>query len=180
MAKLVAPQGEPFKGTAVLTSHDKFVAEGVRMEIRVTESWQEAVWEKDADGNERRVMKRRDDERFSQDVPISQGFEIGNGETREFPFEVTIPYYSPSRGGGAVAYSLKAVAGVKGRPDVTKTVSPTVNPPVTVVQQVGAAEITRVVEREVVKISCKYCGNLNTVTADLNKCSSCGAPIRIQ
>jgi len=35
--------------------------------------------------------------RYSQDVPISESFDMANGEKKDFPFVVTIPMYQPMR-----------------------------------------------------------------------------------
>ena len=53
---------------------------------------------------------------------------MGSGDRRDFPFEVMIPMFSSLRMGGRIRYSLKAVDGVKGRPDVTKEVNPNIWP----------------------------------------------------
>lgn len=184
LQSLTVENGQPFKGAAVLSSRDNFHVEEVRMEIRVTESWQEQTWQRDANGNQHQVMQRRENVLFSQDVPVSQPFEMGNGDHREFPFEVTIPMRSPSKYGGSIAYSLKAVANVKGRPDVTKTANPMVVPapvaPVAaVVPGAPAGVVTQVIQKEIIKVPCKFCGTLIQLTSGDNKCSNCGAPIRI-
>ena len=163
-------QGQPFKGLAILESRDKFNVEEVRMEIRVMESYEEPTWEEDARGNRRQVMKREMDIRYSQDVPISQPFDMTDGGKKEFPFEVTIPMYQPTRYGGVVTYSLKAVANVKGRPDVTRDVSPTIVP---------STGVTKIIEKQVIKVPCKYCGTLIELTSGDNKCPNCGNYIRL-
>jgi len=181
LQSLTVENGQPFKGTASLSSKDNFKVEGVRLEIRVTEAWQEPDWERDSSGNTRQVMKKKEDLLFSRDVPISQQFDIGSGDRKEFPFEVTIPMRSPSRYGGVVSYSLKAVANVKGRPDVTKAVSPMVVP-ATVAQAayMPSAPVTQVIQKEVIKVPCEYCGTLVELTSGVNKCPSCSAPLRLR
>lgn len=175
LQSLTVENGQPFKGAASLVSRDNFNVEEVRMEIRVTENWQEPAWERDSNGNQRQVMKRNEAVLYSQDVPVSQPFDMHNGDSKDFPFEVTIPMRMPSRYGGAVAYSLKAVANVKRRPDVTKSVSPMVIPATV---SPGVVE-TQVIQKEVIKVPCKYCGTLIELTSGVSKCSSCGASITL-
>lgn len=175
LQSLTVENGQPFRGTASLVSRDNFNVEEVRMEIRVTETWQEPVWERDANGNQRQVMQKKENVLYSQNVPVSQPFEMHNGDSKDFPFEVTIPMRMSSRYGGAVAYSLKAVANVKERPDVTKSVSPMVMP----ATAAPGAVTTQVIEKEVIKVPCKYCGNLIELTSGVNKCPSCGASIQL-
>jgi hypothetical protein len=175
LQSLTVENGQPFKGTANLVSRDNFNVEEVRMEIRVTETWEEQTWERDQNGNQRQVMQKKEAVLYSQNVPVSQPFEMHSGDTKDFPFEVTIPMRMPSKYGGAVYYGLKAVANVKGRPDVTKSVSPMVVP-ATVSPGVVT---TQVIQREVIKVPCKYCGNLIELTSGVNKCPSCGASIQL-
>lgn len=178
LQSLTVENGQPFKGAASLVSRDNFNVEGVRMEIRVTEDWQEQGWERDSSGNQRQVMQRKKAVLYSQDVPVSQSFDMHNGDKKDFPFEVTIPMRMPSRYSGAVSYSLKAVANVKGRPDVTKSISPMIVPPM-VAPGAVASQVTQVIQREVIKVPCKYCGTLIELTSGVNKCSSCGASIML-
>ena len=175
LQSLTVENGQPFKGAASLVSRDNFNVEEVRMEIRVTESWQEQAWERDPNGNQRQVMQKKEAVLYSQNVPVSQPFEMHNGDSKDFPFEVTIPMRMSSRYGGAVAYSLKTVANVKGRPDVTKSVSPMVMP----ATATPGATTTQVIEKEVIKVPCKYCGTLIELTSGVNKCPSCGATIQL-
>jgi hypothetical protein len=170
LASSVVEQGQPFKGVAALDAKESFMVEEVRMEITVKESYQEPVWERDSNGNQHQVIKNVENIRYSQKVPVSQSFEMVNGSRKEFPFEVTIPMYTPSKPGGNITYSLKAVANVKGRPDVTRSVNPMITP---------STVATRIIEREVIKVPCKYCGALVELTADANKCPSCGAPLKL-
>ena len=163
-------QGQPFKGSASLVSRDKFRVEEVRIEILVKESWEERVLQTDSRGNQRQVMEKNENILYSQDVPISQQFDMGNGDKKDFPFEVTIPMYQPTRYGGFVAYSLKAVASVKGRMDVTRDVNPTIVP---------STGVTKIIEKQVIKVPCKYCGTLIELTSGDNKCPTCGNYIRL-
>jgi len=112
--------GQPLRGVASLESRDKFRVEYVRSEIRVTEHWKETRMTRNARGGMSPSTVDVHSTRYSQDIPISESFDITNGEKKDFPFEVTIPMYQPMR--GQITHSLKAVANVKGRPDVTKEI----------------------------------------------------------
>lgn len=180
LQNLTVENGQPFKGAASLSSKDNFKVEEVRIEIRVMETWQEPEWERDANGNQHQVTKKREDVLFSQNVPVSQPFDMVNGDKKDFPLEVTIPMRSPSRYGGVISYSLKAVANVKGRPDVTKTAYPMVVPATTVPPAPApSAGATQIIQKEVIKVPCKFCGTLIEITSGASKCSSCGAPITV-
>lgn len=170
LQSLTVEQGQPFKGTAVLEAKDEFGVQEVRMEIRVREAYIELATLRDGRGAMRQVSQRRHDVRYSQDVPVSQEFDMRRGDRKEFPFEVTIPMHFPSRYGGSIDYEIKAVANVKGRPDVTHSVSPMIMP---------STGVTKVIEREVIKVPCRYCGTLVELRTGVNKCSSCGAAIKL-
>lgn len=113
-------EDEPMKGLARLESRDKFKVEGVRLEIRVKETWTKyrhvPSGSRGSGGGMKAVQVTK--KLYSQDVSISESFEVGSGDQRDFPFEVKIPVFHPTR--GTVTYSVKAVTNVKGRPDVTK------------------------------------------------------------
>jgi rubrerythrin len=44
-------------------------------------------------------------------------------------------------------------------------------------RRLAAPSVTTVVEKEVVKVPCKYCGDLVEITGEATKCPNCGAPI---
>jgi hypothetical protein len=170
LEKLDVEDGEPFKGTASLVSNDKFGVENVRLEIRVKESWREPRTTTDSRGHTSTTMTTVTQTLYSRDVPIFESFEMGVGDKKTFPFEVGLSMFQPTRYGGQVSYSIKAVANVKGRPDVTKEVQPWVKP---------SSGVTKIIQKEIIKIPCKFCGALVELTSDVNKCPSCGAPIKI-
>ncbi len=162
-------EGKPFKGSAVLTSDDEFEVEHVRMEIRVWEKYSEDQWVREGDHDVHRTVQKRDT-RYSQNVIISQPFAASKGGRAEYPFEVTMPRYMAAHANGAIVYSLKAVANVKGRPDVTKEVNPSVLPaPPQVV-------VTTPVE-PVITVKCTYHGGMVTLKPGMSACPSCGAPL---
>lgn len=163
-------EGQPFKGTTSLSSDDTFQVEHVRMEIRVYEKYTEDQWVRSGD-KDRRETVHKTDTRYSQNVTVSQPFAMAKGERKEFPFEVTMPMYIPGRSNGGIVYSLKAVANVKGRPDVVNEINPAIVPST---RQV----VEREVVRESIKIMCPFHKGMIELTQGVNNCPQCGAPIK--
>jgi len=162
-------EGTPIKGEAALTPEENFRVEHMRMELRVWEKYTEDMWVREGNRDVRRTVEKMDT-RYSQNVVISQAFDALKGNGSEYPFEVTMPRYMPSRGNGAIIYSLKAVANVKGRPDVTREVSPSILPaPPQVVGNAPASPI--------ITIKCAYHGGMITLAPGMSNCPSCGAPL---
>ena len=169
LANFSVTEGTPFKGSAVLASDDAFQVEHVRMEVRVWEKYFQDEWVREGDHDVRRTVEKKDT-RYSQNVIVSQPFAATKGSSTEYPFEVTMPRYAPARGNGAIIYSLKAVANVKGRPDVTKEVNPSVSPPPP--QVVVTAPVN-----PLITIKCTYHGGMITLAPGMSNCPSCGAPL---
>lgn len=169
LESISVPEGTPIKGKAALVPDERFSVEYVRMELRVWEKYTEDQWVRAGDRDVRRTVEKKDT-RYSQDVVISQPFEAEKGTRVEYPFEVTMPRYAPSRGNGAIIYGLKAVANVKGRPDVTKEVSPSILPAPP--QVVVAAPVN-----PVITVKCPYHGGMVTLAPGMSNCPSCGAPL---
>ena len=162
-------EGTPIKGKAVLVPGENFQVENLRMELRVWEKYTEDTWVREGNRDVRRTVEKKDT-RYSQNVVISRAFEAQQGSGSEYPFEVTMPRYMPSRGNGAIIYSLKAVANVKGRPDVTREESPSILPaPAQVVVSAPASPI--------ITIKCAYHGGMVTLAPGMTSCPSCGAPL---
>jgi hypothetical protein len=162
-------EGTPFKGSAVLASDDNFQVEHVRMEIRVWEKYSEDQWVREGDRDVRRTVEKKDT-RYSQNVIISQPFTAAKGDRVEYPFEVTMPRYVPARNNGAIIYSLKAVANVKGRPDVTKEVNPSILPAPP--QVISSAPVN-----PLITVMCTYHKGMITLKPGMSNCPSCGAPL---
>ena len=164
-------EGTPFKGSAVLGSDEEFQVENVRMELRVWEKYMEDEWVREGNQDVKRTVEKKDT-RYSQNVIISQPFAASKGSSVEYPFEVTMPRYAPSRMNGAIIYSLKAVANVKGRPDVTKEINPSIlpAPPQAVMT---AAPLTE----PIITIKCSFHGGMVTLKPGMSACPSCGAPL---
>lgn len=162
-------EGTPLKGSAVLAADENFQVENVRMEVRVWEKYMEDTWVREGDHDVRRTVEKKDT-RYSQNVVISQAFAASKGSRAEYPFEVTMPRYAPSRSNGGILYSLKAVANVKGRPDVTKEVTPSILP--------APAQVTMVAPANpIITMKCPYHGGLITLAPGMSSCPSCGAPL---
>lgn len=115
-------------------------------------------------------MVQKQDTRYSQDVVISQSFAATKGSRTEYPFQVTMPRYMPARMNGGIVYSLKAVANVKGRPDVTHEVNPSILPAPP--QVIMTAPVN-----PLVTVQCPYHGGMITLAPGMSKCPSCGAPL---
>ena len=164
-------EGSPFKGSAVLGSEEEFPVENVRMELRVWEKYMEDEWVREGDRDVRRTVEKSDT-RYSQNVIISQAFVTAKGGSVEYPFEVTMPRYTPARMNGAIVYSLKAVADVKGRPDVTKEINPNVFP-----APPQAAMTAPPPANPIITIKCSFHGGMVTLKPGMSNCPSCGAPL---
>ena len=164
-------EGTPIKGKAVLAPDENFQVEHVRMELRVWEKYTEDQWVREGNQDVRRTVEKRDT-RYSQNVIISQPFEAQRQNSIEYPFEVTMPRYVPSRSNGGIIYSLKAVANVKGRPDVTREVNPSILPAPPQVMMAAPAN-------PIITIKCTYHGGMITLAPGMTNCPSCGAPLTL-
>ncbi len=162
-------EGTPIKGKAVLVPEENFSVEHIRMELRVWEKYTEDQWVREGNQDVRRTVEKKD-VRYSQNVIVSQPFEAQRAGNVEYPFEVTMPRYAPSRFNGAIIYSLKAVANVKGRPDVTREVNPSILPAPP--QVVVSAPVS-----PIITVKCTYHGGMITLAPGMTNCPSCGAPL---
>ncbi len=162
-------EGSPIKGKAVLAPEENFQVEHVRMEVRVWEKYTEDQWVREGNQDVRRTVEKKDT-RYSQNVIISQPFDAQKGASAEYPFEVTMPRYMASRANGAIIYSLKAVANVKGRPDVTREVSPSILPAPPQMMVSAPAN-------PIITVKCAYHGGMITLAPGMTNCPSCGAPL---
>ncbi len=169
LERISVTEGTPIKGKAVLAPEESFQVENVRMELRVWEKYTEDQWVREGNANVRRTVEKKDT-RYSQNVIISQPFEAQKAMNVEYPFEVTMPRYVPSRFNGAIIYSLKAVANVKGRPDVTKEVSPSILP-------APPQVIVTTPPNPIITVKCTYHGGMVTLAPGMTNCPSCGAPL---
>ncbi|MGQ9718469.1 MAG: hypothetical protein ACUVWK_01235 [Nitrososphaerales archaeon] len=164
--------GEDIEGTLTVASEEEFDTIEIRFEIQCVE--------------EAKKIKRMYDERVRREIEteswesatlysarttVSGPLHITRGYTRSFPFSINIPlsgrptYKSIDR---KVAWSIKGVIAVDGRPDVT---SRTIE--IQVAQSATSIIKEREVIREVIMIPCKYCEALMPQTA--TACPNCGA-----
>jgi hypothetical protein len=111
-------EGEAVVGKVNVEAGEYIQSLGVKVEARVFENYTELVW---VTVNNTRVQEnqRRQNVLFSRDVQVSGPNDFGSGPTQTFPFSVGMPSCRPTRAGGSVENSLKAVVQVKGRPDMT-------------------------------------------------------------
>jgi hypothetical protein len=95
------------KGYAKIESEDTFSVEQVFLKVTVQE--------------ERRINNKVDvhPPLYSKDINIGESFNATVGVKRDFPFEIEIPDYDATHGGAIWTY-VKAVAKLRGRPDLIK------------------------------------------------------------
>ena len=165
--------GENVEGTLTVFSKEDFDATEVRCEIQCVE---EAKTIKHLyDPSLKRTVPRevRDSAVLFAVKPVLSGpTHFARSQTREFPLNISIPvgcrfsYQSIDR---RAAWTIKGVAAVDGRPDITtrameiQVAAPTVQP---VIKE-------KEIIREVVMVPCKYCGGLMSQTETV--CPNCGA-----
>ncbi len=172
--------GDNIEGTMTVSSSEDFDATEIRCEIQCVE---EAKKTKREYVERLKVYVDREymdsQTLYSAKPALSGATKINNGYNTSFPLNINIP-----AGGrptfrsvnGKVAWYLKGVIAVDGRPDVTSSTSeiqvvqPTVAP--TIVQAAPATVVKEVI-KEVVMIPCKYCGGLMPQTD--TACPRCGA-----
>ena len=95
------------KGNVRIESEDTLSVEQVLLKVTVQE--------------ERRTSNKVDvyPPLYSKDINIGESFAATMGVKRDFPFEIEIPDYDATHGGAIWTY-VKAVAKLKGRPDLIK------------------------------------------------------------
>jgi hypothetical protein len=101
------------KGQAHLECEEPIRVEEVRLEAKTYEKY--TIRRRDSKGRHQTVQETAT--YFEKVVPISQSFEVSTGYRGDYPFEIVIPLYK-SNHGGRISRMIKAVANVKGRPDV--------------------------------------------------------------
>jgi hypothetical protein len=108
------------KGYVRLVSEESFKVENIRLEVKQTEIYTSTYTHHDPKTNrtERRTKTHRD-VLYSHDFSISESFDVVKGFQRDFPFEIEIPDQLTRKSGGSIDRVIKAVANVKGRPDIT-------------------------------------------------------------
>ena len=113
--KATFQEGEAVVGKVNVQAHEYIQGQGIKLEARVFETYQEPVW---VTINNTRVqeMHRVENVLYSQDVNVTGASDFGEGNAQTFPFSVGMPPCRATRGGAAVENSLKAILQVKGRP----------------------------------------------------------------
>ena len=165
--------GENLDGTLVVSSREDIEADEVRCEIQCVE--QARVIRQVYDAQLKRTLPREVKDSavlFSARPALSGPTHLGNGETRNFSLNVNIPaggqptFQSIDR---KVAWTIKGVVAVNGRPDATSRIAEIQVTPPSAQPVIREKEIVR----EVVMIPCKYCGSLMDQT--VVSCPKCGA-----
>jgi len=159
--------GEQINGKLVLDSDEAVNADEIRLEIRVTETYQAPRYE--SVGNQvRQVIETQTKKLHSEDIKISGPLEMSKGYKGEFPFTVSIPPMAPTMPGGTINRKVKGVLAVKGRPDKTEEIGVNISP-------VPFGAVVMQAPAQIQKVRCKWCNKLTP--ADATKCQNCGAPL---
>ena len=132
--KATFAEGEAVVGKVNVQAHEYIQGQGIKLEARVFETYQEPVW---VTINNTRVqeMHRVENVLYSQDVQVTGPSDFGEGNSQTFPFSVGIPPCRATRGGAAVENSLKAILQCKGRPHLTGGTQVPIMPPGAMPQQ---------------------------------------------
>ena len=173
--------GENLEGVLSVTSEEEVDVSEVRAELEATEKRKKGKYETETntlpDGKQetKQVWKEYWESAtfYAVKPQISGPVHLATGNTRDFSFSLVIPASGqPSFMGmdGSVTWSLRAVIGIGGRPDI---VPPTFDVQVLKVPEAPTIVKEKLVEREVVMIPCRYCGALMLQTALF--CPHCGA-----
>jgi hypothetical protein len=109
-------EGEAVVGKVSVEAHEYVQSNGIKLEARVFETYQEPVWVTLPNNQRIQEMHRVENVLFSRDVQVTGPSDFGQGPTQTFPFSVGIPPCRATRGGAHVENSLKAVVECKGRP----------------------------------------------------------------
>jgi hypothetical protein len=162
--------GDEVKGAITISVQEEFDASEIRAELRCVEKRRRERWVYD---EERRRKVRRvywdSATLHSADPKVADQLHLLPGFKKTFPFHVNVP-----AGGresfdsldGHITWYIKAVVGVKGRPDATSKVLE--------LQVIRPAGSKAAREKEVIMIPCEYCETLMPETS--TSCPNCGAP----
>lgn len=164
-------EGEQVTGNVFLDSDETVHADEIRLEVRVTETYQAPAW-RSTGGRTYQTMETHVNNLHSENVRVSGPFDVTKGMKESFPFSFNIPPVRPTMPNGIIERRVKGVVAVKGRPD--KAQEAQVNVAFTPYGQ-AAPPSGQVVVKEVVKVPCKYCGAL--IPVESQRCSNCGAKL---
>ncbi len=165
--------GDNIEGTVSITSSEEFDAKEIRCEFQCVETKKTVSMRYDAALN-RSVPKEVTDSAtlYSARPPLSGPLHLTAGFSQNYPISINVPaagrptFHSVDQN---VAWSLKSVIAIDGRPDVTSTTIEVQVSPQSAQPVIREKEIVR----EVVMIPCKYCGALMQQTETV--CPNCGA-----
>ncbi|MDI6814144.1 MAG: sporulation protein [Desulfitobacteriaceae bacterium] len=166
-------EGEPVTGKLLLNSDEAVHADEMRVEVRITETYQTPVW-RHVGGRVHQTTETRVNLLHSENVRVCGPFDVTKGHAEAFPFSVNLPPVRPTMPNGIIERKIKGVLAVKGRPDKTQEVRVSVT--YAPYGPAAAPAPSPVVVKEVIKVPCKYCGALIPVEA--GRCSNCGAQLR--
>ena len=160
--------GEPIEGTLQVFSQEEFDAVEIRCELDCTERVKKL--RRVYDENLKREVEREVWEYaklFSARPQLTGPIHIPVGFAQSYQFKIQTPVrVQPSLKSvdKVVAWELKGVVAVKGRPDAT---SKTIEVQVSLPSQVPLTQ-------QPTTVTCEYCGTVYPET--LVKCPNCGAP----
>ncbi len=132
--KATFQEGEAVVGKVNVEAHEYIQGQGIKVEARVFETYQEPVWVT-INGMRVQEMHRVENVLFSQDVQVTGPSDFGEGPAQTFPFSVGIPPCRATRGGAAVENSVKAILQCKGRPHLQGGTQVSIAPPGMMPQQ---------------------------------------------
>jgi hypothetical protein len=179
--------GEKLEGALSVTSEEEIDATEIRAELRCEEKKKTTRYDTETvtlSGGRtitRPVMREEwvTETLFSENPQGAGPTHLSVGYKGEFPFSTNIPAGGQGNYSGAdrsVTWSIKGVIGVKGRPDVTSSLT-SIQVVAASVAAAGPIVTEKIVEREIVMIPCQYCGTLFPQTA--TSCPNCGAKRKI-
>jgi hypothetical protein len=165
--------GENVEGTLTVASSEEFDAKEIRCEFECVETKKTISMQYDA-AIKRTIPREVQNSAtlWSVRPQMSGPLHLAAGFSQNYPVNVNIPaggrptYHSVDQN---VAWSLKGVVAIEGRPDVTSTTVEIQVAPLSASPVIREKEIVR----EVVMIPCKYCGTLMVQTETV--CPNCGA-----
>jgi len=164
-------EGEEVTGNVYVESDETVHADEIRLEVRVTETYQAPTW-RSSGGRTYQTMETRVNYLHSENVRVSGPLDVTKGMKETLPFTFNVPPLRPTMPNGVIERRAKGVVAVKGRPD--KTQESIFNVAFAPYGQV-APPAGQVTVKEVIKVPCKYCGALIPVEAQ--RCSNCGAKL---
>jgi sporulation-control protein spo0M len=165
--------GENIEGSLAVTSNEEFDVKEIRCEFQCVETKKRITLQYDAALKQSVPREVQESATLWSVKPQLSGLlHLTPGFSQNYPLSINIPaggrptFHSVEQN---VAWTLKGVIAIEGRPDVTST---------TIEIQVLPPSATPVIKekeivREVVMIPCKYCGTLMPQTDVV--CPNCGA-----